>query len=551
MFAVVFVREIAGLARRAGAPALLLGPLCLFCGLVLLRWPAEGEADAAGQRAIEVFRLFAYGLAATVLLLAPAAPAAAIVEQRRRGTLTLLLHTPLSAGAIYLGLLLASLALIALPVAMSLPAAAACYSLGALDAWNHVGLLYALLLATAVECSAIGLAISCRAQAPVTALRGTYAVVAGLAFAALIPAWLAQRGGERPSAAATAAAAFSPVPALWEIVGQADQFGGGPAAGGAPLRYVATACALSLLLAAYAIGQLRPGVAERTRDAGVMTEDRSVAEQRRRRWLYLVDPQRRSRGIPSWANPVLFKEFRTRRFGRGSWTLRLLALCAVISLGTTLAATSGAIRWSTESIGGFMIQLQVLLVLVVTPTLASGLVSDEWESGSWALLRMTPLSSWQIVAGKLASTIASVVLLLGATLPGYAVIMLIKPVMTRQVLTVLATLALTGALCIALSAALSSLLLRTARATLAAYALMIAFFGGTLAIWACRDAPFGPALVENALAFNPVAAALAAMEAPGFADYHLLPRCWYTTAAATAALLALLCVRTRRLTLPD
>jgi ABC-type polysaccharide/polyol phosphate export permease len=164
---------------------------------------------------------------------------------------------------------------------------------------------------------------------------------------------------------------------------------------------------------------------------------------------------------------------------------------------------------------------------------------------------MTPLSGWRIAWGKLLSTLASVLLLLLATLPGYAVIMLIKPVMTRQVLTVLTTLALTGLFCIALSAALSSLLRRTARATLVSYAVLIALFGGTLAVWSCRDAPFGPPVVEAALSINPVAAALGAIDAPGFAGYHLLPRCWYYLTGATLTLLVVLAVQTRRLALPD
>ena len=95
-------------------------------------------------------------------------------------------------------------------------------------------------------------------------------------------------------------------------------------------------------------------------------------------------------------NPILVKEFRSRRFGRFHWVLRLVAGCAVLSLGLTYAATAGTLDWGVETIGAIMVMLQAALIVLITPSLTAGLISAERESGGWELLMMTPLSTARI-----------------------------------------------------------------------------------------------------------------------------------------------------------
>ncbi|MEZ6109222.1 MAG: hypothetical protein R3B96_24860 [Pirellulaceae bacterium] len=66
---------------------------------------------------------------------------------------------------------------------------------------------------------------------------------------------------------------------------------------------------------------------DRSRSQGIITNELSSGAQIARGVFYLVDPQRRKSGI-RWMNPVFIKEFRTRRFGRMHWILRLIAVCA-------------------------------------------------------------------------------------------------------------------------------------------------------------------------------------------------------------------------------
>jgi hypothetical protein len=270
-----------------------------------------------------------------------------------------------------------------------------------------------------------------------------------------------------------------------------------------------------------------------------------------RRLIFLVDPQRRKGAIGRFTNPVMVKEFRCRRFGSSQWMLRLVALCAVASLGLTYTSTAGTLDWGVETIGGIMVVLQVSLIVLITPSLAAGLISGERESGGWTLLQMTPLSSWQIVTGKLLSVLWTLALILTATLPGYAVMIYIKPSLSQQISYVLFSLVLTALFALLLSAAVSGLFKRTAPATVTAYTLLLVVCAGPMLFWLGRGTTFGQGTVEAMLTVNPLAGALTVMEAPGFAQYHIVPANWWLVGGASCACLGVLCLQTWRLTRPQ
>jgi ABC-type polysaccharide/polyol phosphate export permease len=126
----------------------------------------------------------------------------------------------------------------------------------------------------------------------------------------------------------------------------------------------------------------------------------------------------------------------------------------------------------------------------------------------------------------------------------------IRPVMWLQVYLVLICLLLTALLTVCMSAAVGSLFIRTASATTTAYVVLIALFLGPLLIWMGREQPFGHQLVQTALMANPMGAALAVMDAPGFARYELIPESWWISGLASVMLLLALSWRTWRLTRP-
>jgi ABC-type transport system involved in multi-copper enzyme maturation permease subunit len=285
--------------------------------------------------------------------------------------------------------------------------------------------------------------------------------------------------------------------------------------------------------------------------AGTISDDQSASIRAVRRVFFLVDPQRRSSGISRLVNPLMVKEFRCRRFGRLHWLLRLVSICAMLSLGLTYAATAGTLDWGVETIGGIMVVMQVALVILITPSLSAGLISSERESRGWQLLRTAPISVGSIVWGKLLSVILPLMLILCATLPGYIVMVYIEPGMSLQVQRVVVCLVATAVFAMLLSAAVGSLFLRTAAATAAAYGALLSFCCLPLLIWMGRDAPFGHSTVEAALKINPVAAALSVIRMPGFQNYALIPGNWWFLGVSSLLSVCVLLGQTYRISRPQ
>jgi ABC-type transport system involved in multi-copper enzyme maturation permease subunit len=543
-------RELFELLRTRKAVALQLG-LAMSCALlVLVRWPTEEVADLSGTRALQVLRMFAYGLLAGVLLVVPAFPATSLVREKMQGTLALLFNSPLRPWSIYAGKLGGVLGFAALLLVMTLPAAAASFALGGTVVQGGITALYVVLGIAVLQISTLALLVSSYSQSSDGALRVTYALVLVIGVLALAP-YALLRGQQGP---ATEAASWlrhlSPIPAVMAILGHGS-VGDQSAGSGMIARYALVSGLACLACALATIARLNHAIFDRTRSAGIMTEDRPREERAARRLLFLIDPQRRSGSISLLVNPVMVKEFRARRFGRSHWALRAIALTAIASLGLSYIAASGALGWGPEIIGSFLVLLQIALLILFAPSLAGGLVSSERESGTWQLLRMTPLSPGVILRGKLLSVAWPLLLLLCATVPGYVVMMSVEPGLVHRIQRVAICLVLTALFSVLTSAASSTVFRSTATAMAVSYTLLLAFCVGPLLLWLGRDAPFGHATVENALRIDPVAAALQASEAPGFDVYELLPQNWWIIGAACLALLVFLVVRTWQLYRPD
>lgn len=577
----IVYRELVTILRTRRMMVLQCGLICFFSLLVIVRWPSEGRVDLAGLRSQQVFRLFAYGLLSTLLLLLPVFPATNIVREKKQGTLALLLNTPLGAWRIYSGKLVGVLALAAIVLALSLPGAAACYALGSLSLTGELPRVYLVLMLVALEYSALGLLVSSFSNSADAAIRWTYGLILFLSVLSLGPYLFFQGTDGYLADLGNWLRCLSPFAALMSLLGAGDVAGQGLlSTTDVPGRFAVSSLAIFCVCSVWTMARLNHRIFDEARSQGRISNDQHAAIQTARRLFFLVDPQRRSRGIGPLVNPVMVKEFRCRRFGRLHWLLRLIAVCAVLSLFLTYATTSGTLGWGVARIGEIMVFMQVALVVLITPALAAGLISGERESGGWQLLQTTPLSVFQIVWGKLLSVILTLLLVLCGTLPGYVVMVYIEPGMRLQVERVVICLAATAGFAMLVSAATGSLFRRTAPATAAAYVVLLAICAGPLLVWMGRDAPFGRSTVEAALVINPVAAALSVIsdpkerlgegagvpppgpaagelqEAPttgtlGFRNYNLIPGNWYFMGIASALALGVLMAQTRRISRPQ
>ena len=546
----VVQREFFGIVRSPKAFATLLALTITFSIAVLMRWPTDATVDLSGVQSIQVFRVFGYGLLAGVVFLVPAFPATSIVNEKNAGTLALLLNSPLSPLSIYFGKLAGVLLFALLVLLASLPGAAACYAMGGIDLQSGLGLFYFVLLLLVFQYATLGMLISSYVQSTDAGVRLTYSVIFALFFLTLVPDAFFPGGSGVMGTVAQWVRYLSPVPVVMQIMGQGGLGSKGLIAASGNLQFILFTLVSSLVFAAVTISRLNYRIFDQSRAQGVITDDRGLLARLLRRFLFIVDPQRRKPGIPWYLNPVMVKEFRCRRFGRSQWLFRLVALCAVISMVLTFAAATSVTSWGTETIGGLMVILQVILIVVMTPSLTSGLISGERDGGGWELLRLTPLSALKIVRGKLFSVLWTLLLVLMATLPGYLVMIYIQPQMWYQVNLVLVCLAWTVVYTVAVSAAVGSLFRTTAVATTVTYVVVMALFLVPLLVWLGRGAPFGFEMVQRVLLINPVGAALSVIETPGFEHYNLLPAAWYIAAVVSALMFLVFGLKVWRLTRP-
>lgn len=547
-FGALLRRELVTPLRRRRMIIVQLGLAVLFGLLIIVRWPTDGQTALAGARSQQIFRLFSYGLMITLLMLLPVFPATSIVSEKKRGTLALLLNTPTGPLRIFAAKLLAVLGLAGMVLAMSLPAAAACYRMGGL-APDDILDVYWLLLLVALQYAAVGLLISSFSQSIDSAVRLTYGFVLATSLLTLGPHYFFQGTGGTLASISETLRSFSPIASLpgtgnlggQGLISSIDVQG----------RFMIWSLLCTAIASIWTVSRLNHRLFDQSRAAGTMSDDLSLPIRILRRMFFLVDPQKRSVGIPNALNPVMVKEFRCRRFGRLHWLLRLVAVCAVLSLALTYATTAGTFDWGVEMIGGIMVVMQVALIVLIAPSLSAGLLSAETEAGGWQLLQTTPLSVGRIIGGKLLSAFLPLLLILCATMPGYLVMAYIDPGMWLQVRLVLVCLALTAVFSMLCSAAVGCLSLRTAAATASAYGVLLAISGLPLLVWMGRDAPFGHGVVEASLSLSSVAAAFSVIRIPGFQDYDLIPANWWLLIMGCVISLAVLLVRTYRLARPQ
>ncbi len=545
-------RELITALRQKRMLLLQCGLSAAFALLVIIRWPTDPRMALSGTRSQEVFRLFGYGLLSVLLLMLPVFPATSIVRERNSGTLALLLNTPLGSWRIFWGKLLGVLGLAGLMLVLSLPAASACYALGGISLRDNLLAVYLLLALVALQLSALGLLVSTYATTTDAAVRWTYGLVLLSSVLTLGPHQFFQGTESYLADVGDWLRCVSPFASLMSLTGTGDVGAVGlVSTSDVSGRFVVVSLVLTAIYSAWTISRLNHTIFDQAREAGVISNDQSLGTQLLRRFVFLVDPQRRSRAIGPFVNPVMVKEFRCRRFGRLHWLLRLIAICAVLSLGLTYVAVTGTVDWGVDTIGGIMVLMQVALLVLITPSLASGLISTERESGGWPLLQMTSMSVLRILWGKLLSVLLTLLLVLCATLPGYLVMVYIEPGLTLQVERVVICLLATAGFAMLLSAAIGSLFRRTAPATAASYAALLAVCGVPLLVWLGRDAPFGHDTVENALVINPVAAALSVIRLSGFRDYQLIPGNWWFLGIGSVVSLLVLVTQTHRISRPQ
>lgn len=188
-------------------------------------------------------------------------------------------------------------------------------------------------------------------------------------------------------------------------------------------------------------------------------------------------------------NPVLMKELKLRfRFFKSvTGIMFYLGVMCVFVIGffmiTTQFTGSGYFRPDQSYYLFIMLSvLQMALVMFITPGLTAGAISTEREKQTLNMLLMTTQSSWQIILGKLMSSVAFLGLLLVAGLPLYSIVFLFGGVSPLQLITIFFFYFITMLAIGSIGIFFSTYTKRTITSMIATYGSMV-FLGGFTAFF--------------------------------------------------------------------
>lgn len=344
--------------------------------IVLVAWPHEINLAKRTELSIQIYDTFALGHLVLLALLAPVLSAPAISSERERKSLDLLLASPLSAASIVYGKLLSAIVYLLLLTVSSLPIFTVCFMLGGVGE-REVMATYLLLFSTAFICGAIGLAASTWMERSRAALAVSYVVI--------LPAVM-----------------------LITLLN--------------PMRNWPAACALTVL--ALGTGMLLVVLVQRRLKRPFDTVPKAADEENKDEQIGLVlDRKRfpdnllspRGTGLPldEKQNPVYAKELRHELFGQGTLLVRLLLQVSLIAALPFFIA-SLALRDGGLWLYSFY---TLIFVMLIAPSLAASVFTQERESGTFDLLLTTALGKRRILAGKLLVNLRTIAILTGFLLP--------------------------------------------------------------------------------------------------------------------------------------
>lgn len=223
-------------------------------------------------------------------------------------------------------------------------------------------------------------------------------------------------------------------------------------------------------------------------------------------------------------NPVLLKELKLRfRFFKGVMGLLFYLVTLVIFVLAYLAivqtgSVAGYIRPSESFILFLVLSVaQILLVLFITPGLTAGAISTEREKQTLNMLLTTTQTSWQIIFGKLTSSIAYLGLLLIASLPIYSIVFLFGGVGPMQIVFATCLFFITMVAVGSAGIMISTLIRKTIPAMITTYGVSLFLLMFTMIFFTISLFLFTFGLTDNEIvnplayfwvAINPVAAVL-------------------------------------------
>jgi ABC-type transport system involved in multi-copper enzyme maturation permease subunit len=373
----VLQRELLVNLRRARAFVLLFTYVALLGAVVLIAWPTDRRLDLTGspEETKWLVNLFFLGQYVLMSLMAPSFAAGAITGEKERQTYEMLLASPLRPQAIVLGKLLAALCHLAVLVFASLPIVMLCLPLGGVSLYE-VAATYIAMAASVAAFGMISVALSAYFTRTLASLVVSYLIILPLVLSGIL---FYQAFANAAALRLLLLSVFIPAGCL--------------AVCGILLQAISQRLLYPPDVGSEAKDVVDPDQEQQTAVGMVIRSDQFPDR--------LFAPAKRTSLMEDGLNPVYDKEMRSELFGQGTLMLRL-----VIQLSMGLALPLMAVccyvwpGWIPLYTG-----YVVLFNILIGPVFAAGSITGERERQTLELLLTTTLSPWQILWGKMLSSL--------------------------------------------------------------------------------------------------------------------------------------------------
>ena len=373
----VLQRELLVNLRMLRAFILLFAYIALLGLVVYAAWPQADrlnltETPEEAKRLVNMFFLGQYVL---LSLMTPSFAAGTITGEKERKTYEMLLASPMRPGAIVAGKLFAAMAHLAVLVFCSLPIVMLCLPLGGVHYSEVLG-TYVAMAASVITFGMISVAASSYFPRTVAAQVVSYLIILPMALAGIIFYSLSQ---EFAAFRLTVLAGFVPIGC-------------------------AVFCGMLMVMVSRRL--MHPP------DVGAEAQEVVDLEEEQREAIGMVirsdqfpdslfAPPKRGDFMSDTINPIYDKEMRSELFGHGTLMLRLVIqlsmLLALFVMAVCLYIKPSWAPWYTSYV--------LLFNMLVGPVFAAGSITNERERQTLEILLTTTLSPWQILAGKIYSSL--------------------------------------------------------------------------------------------------------------------------------------------------
>ncbi len=336
-----------------------------------------GEVARFGSLLFQIFSLVQLVL---VLFFALLFAAGSVSQEKDRKTLILLLMTDLKDRELVLGKLFASLLLVGVLLAASVPVFTLIYALGGVSL-PQIGASLSICAATALAAGSWGSLVALWREKTFQTL--AISVLGMVLFIGLVEAGVAFTG---------------PVLSYW--IGLLNPFRAmmlvldplGPAGGAFPINYIAALLGLTVVLNAAAILRLR-----------VWNPSRSLFVPPKADDIDAATGKGKVRTV--WTNPVIWREMRTKAYGRKIFAIKLAYLAifaaALAMIVNSPADSAGVLVLGMISANGFAFVVISLISLLLVNAQAVTSLTTERDLKTLELLLVTNITAKEFIYGKL------------------------------------------------------------------------------------------------------------------------------------------------------